>query len=281
MKPLVPTTSVVLAAVLMTFGSLMGTARPAEASAQCLKAVGDATQDYFNAVLAERTRVATIEAGGGTASSREVEKAAKAALLVAVRAGCVPADLGDFEAGSCGAQNPTLRKMVNCLAKHSNQAANYMLASIFNRPVPATPTPRPTPVPTTSVMYMVVTPTPTPPGDPIQTRPLGQCQGGGFGNCKPPLTCVHASGTDIKICTPPKTQTPKPSVPTPVPTQPSNPPTPTNPPAATPTPTPKPATPTPTRTPTPSPCPVAQFPLQCIQQGGSIDPLTGCCIRPG
>ena len=43
MKPLVPTTSVVLAAALMTFGSLAGTARPAAASAECLAAVGEAT----------------------------------------------------------------------------------------------------------------------------------------------------------------------------------------------------------------------------------------------
>jgi hypothetical protein len=280
MKPLVPTTSVVLAAMLMTFGSLVGTARPAAASAECLAAVGEATQDYFNAVLEERTRVATIEAGGGTASSREVEKAAKAALLAAVRADCVPADLADFEAGSCGGQNPTLRKMVNCLAKHSNQAASYVLASIFNRPVPATPTPRPTPLPTTSVIFVVVTPTASL-SLPVQTRPLGQCQGGGFGNCKAPLQCVVASNGEMKICTPPQSQTPKPNVPTPVPTQPSNPPTPTAGTGPTPTPTPKPPTPTPTRTPTPSPCPVAKFPLQCIQQGGTIDPLTGCCIQSG
>jgi hypothetical protein len=279
MKPLVPTTSVVLAAALMTFGSLVGTARPAAASAECLAGVGDATQDYFNAVLEERTRVATIEAGGGTASSREVEKAAKAALLAAVREDCVPADLADFEAGSCGAQNPTLRKMVNCLAKHSNQAVNYMLASIFNRPVPPTPTPRPTPLPTTSVVFVVVTPTGSI-NPPQQTRPLGQCQGGGFGNCKPPLQCVNStSRPGIKVCTPPMFQTPKGTVPTPQPTQPSNPPTPT-PVSATPTPTPKPPTPTPTRTPTPSPCPVAKNPLQCIQQGGTIDLLTGCCILP-
>jgi hypothetical protein len=274
MKRLVPTTSAALAAVLL---SLLGSATPAAASAECLDAVADATQQYFNTVLEERTRVATVEAGGGTASSRDEERAAKSALLAAVRAACTTADLDDFEAGSCGGQSPTLRKMVNCLAKHSNQAANYVLASIFNRPVPATPTPRPTPTPTTTVMPIGVTPTAAV-GPPQQTRPFGECQSEDFGDCRAPLTCTQApNNVNKKVCLPPRLVVPTPGGPTVAPT---NAPTPTPTPASTAAPataTPKPATPTPTRTPAPTATPCGPI-IGCPPQ--FINPLTGCCTQP-
>ena len=92
MKRLVPTTSAALAAVLL---NLVGSATPAAASAECTDAVAAATQAFYDTVLAARTRVATAEAAGGTDSSTAEEKAAKTALLAAVRAGCKKADLAD------------------------------------------------------------------------------------------------------------------------------------------------------------------------------------------
>jgi hypothetical protein len=293
MKRLVPTTSAALAAVLL---SLIGSATPASASPECTDAVKDATQEYFDTILAARTRVAITVAGGGTASSIEEERAAKAALLAAVRAACKTADLDDFEAGSCGGQNPTLRKTVNCIVRHSKQAANYVLASIFDRPIPATPTPRPTPKPTTTTMIMVVTPTPTPtrvpqtPGPPRQTMVNGPCQSRGFGDCAPGLTCAVApNGGGRKICVPTSQATPRsalsPASATPAatgtPAATNRPPTP-RPPTATPRPSPTPAlTASPRPSPSPTPCsPGDPTPLECFAMGGSIDPDTGCCIFP-
>lgn len=268
MKRLVPTTSAALAAALLILGS---SALQARASEACRAAVGAATQAYFDTVLQERTRVAGIQAAGGTASSRDAEVAAKAALLAAVRAACKNTDLASFEPGSCGAQNPTMRKMVNCLARHANLAVNYALASIFDRPVPATPTPRPTPRPTTSVVEVERQVIPTP-GKPQQTLLGGPCQTATIGDCRPPMVCVLTGNPDNpQICQPKGTSLP---LVTPSPTLPGSP-TPTHSPSPTPTRTP---TPTPSRTPTPSPspCPIVA-PFICTQNGGSYDPLTGCC----
>lgn len=270
MKRLVPTTSAALAAVLLSLGSYVPSAA---ASAECLDAVGTATQAYFNTVLEERTRVAAIRAGGGTGSSTEEERAAKTVLREAVLAACTNADLADFEPGSCGGQNPTLRKMVNCLAKHSNQAANYVLASIFARPVPATPTPRPTPKPTTSVVVTFVPPV-VAPTLPPQTVLGGPCLTETIGDCRPPLVCVIVPGQDNKTICQPKNTTLQPVNPTPTPVVTASPPT------NTPVVTPPPPTPTPTRTPTPiptaSPCQIVP-PGACIQQGGIYNPANGCC----
>jgi hypothetical protein len=272
MKRLVPTTSAALAAVLL---GLAGSATPAAASPECLNAVADATAQYFNTVLEERTRVATIRANGGTASSTAEEKAAKNVLRTAVRAACTIADLEDFEAGSCGGQNPTLGKMVNCLARTSNQAANYVLASIFDRPVPATPTPRPTPTPTTTVVQIGVTPVPEV-RPPQQTRPFGPCQTNDFGDCQAPLLCRQVPGNSSKICLPPRLVVPTPGqTPTVAPTSGPTPTSPVQPP--TPSPTPKPATPTPSRTPVPTASPCGPI-LGCPPQ--FINPLTGCCTQP-
>ncbi len=256
MKRLFPATSAVAAAALLVAA---GSAAPAAASPEgCREAVAKATQAYYDAVLSERTRVATIRARGGEASSRPVEKAEKKKLNEAVRAACTKNDLGSFEPGSCGGQSASLRKFVNCLARHSNLAANYALASIFDRPVPATPTPRPTeglPAPNT------------------QTRAGGPCQrevdGVVWGACRPPLVCVLTGGPDSSVCLPRRALKPPPGGATPTPTPPGGP-----------TPAPSGGTPTPTAGgPTPSPCPPVA-PAACNAQGGAIDFQTGCCILP-
>lgn len=265
MKRLFPATSAVAAAALLVAA---GSAAPASASPEtCREAVAQATQAYYDAVLTERTRVATVRARGGEASSRPVEKAEKKKLNDAVRAACTKSDLESFEAGSCGGQSSSLRKFVNCLARHANLAANYALASIFDRPVPPTPTPRPT------GEFL-------PPN--TQTRIGGPCQreadGVTWGACRPPLVCVLTGGPDSSVCLPRRAV--KAPGPTPTPGPGGGTPTP---PGGTPTP-PGGPTPGPTATvggPTPTPCvPVA--PAVCNSQGGVTDIKTGCCIlAPG